>query len=260
MTAALLAAAAAWAVVRPRAANDTTRQGRRDPGQFPGGFVALAALAAALSSTATVGTPIPWALGVVGVTTAWGAHRLWSRRDQARAAEQTRGRVLECCELLASELVSGQPPESALRAAAEEWTDLVAVAQTASYGGDVPAALRRASSVPGAADLRLVAAAWHVSHRTGLGLADALSRVAASLRDARATERLVTGELASARATARLVAALPVVGLVIGMGSGGDPLGFLLTTFPGVVCLAAGVGLVLAGLTWIERIAASVVR
>jgi tight adherence protein B len=256
VTAALLAAAAAWALVRPRASIAATARRRVLPGPVSAALIAVAALA----GTATLGTPIPWALAAVAIATGWCAHRLWSRSAQARAAEQTRRRVLECCELLASELASGQPPEAALSAAAEEWADLLPVAQTSAYGGDVPAALRRTSTVPGAADLCLVAAAWHVSHRTGLGLADALSRVAASLRDARATERLVTGELASARATARLVAALPVVVLVIGAGSGGDPVGFLLTTLPGVFCLGAGLALALAGLTWIERIAAGVLR
>jgi tight adherence protein B len=108
--------------------------------------------------------------------------------------------------------------------------------------------------------LALVAAAWHVSHRTGHGLGEALARVAEALRARRATDRVVRGELASARATARLVAALPLVALVIGAGSGGDPLGFLLGTPLGIACLAGGLALGLAGLTWIERIAAGVGR
>jgi tight adherence protein B len=168
--------------------------------------------------------------------------------------------VLECCDLLASELAAGQAPGSALARAAETWPVLAPVWQSHAYGGDVPSALRRAGTEPGAEGLELVAAAWHVSHRTGQGLADALARVAQALREARATDRVVRGELASARATARLVAALPVVALMIGSGSGGDPVGFLLGTPMGIACLAGGLGLGLAGLAWIERIAADTGR
>jgi tight adherence protein B len=253
MIAALLLAAAAWVWAQPVTcpAEPTGRRGRA---------AWLAAVAGVVALALTLGSPVPTALVVVLAGAGWGVRHLWTRRAAARAAEQTRERVLECCEVLASELAAGQPPGSALGLAAEEWAALVPVAQTGRYGGDVPTALRRAAAAPGAEELRLLAAAWQVSHRTGQGLADALARVAETLRDARATERVVRGELASARATARLVSALPVVAWLIGSGSGGDPVGFLLTTMPGVVCLASGLALVLAGLAWIERIAAGVER
>ncbi len=254
MSAALLAAAAVWMAMRPPGwLRATTR--RRALG-------ALGLLGAVVATVSILGAgaPVPALLVVVLAGTAWGGQRLWSMRARAAKAAQTQQRVLECCDLLASELAAGQPPVAALATAGSEWPALSTVAQTAAYGGDVPAAFRRASSEPGATELGLVAAAWQVSHRTGLGLADSLDRVAESLRAARATERVVRGELASARATARLVAGLPVAALTIGAGSGGDPFGFLVTTVPGVCCLAGGLALVLAGLAWIERIAAGVGR
>jgi tight adherence protein B len=94
-----------------------------------------------------------------------------------------------------------------------------------------------------------------VSHRTGAGLADALDRVAGTVRADRATRRVVAGELASARATARMMAALPLLVLVLGAGGGASPWGFLLGTPAGVLCLGAGLGLGALGLWWIERIA-----
>jgi tight adherence protein B len=206
------------------------------------------------------GAPRQTLLALVLVASAFMVRRVWRERRLAREVVATRELVVECCDLLAAELTAGQPPTAALARAAEAWPAMAMVAQTQSYGGDVPSALRRVAASPGAEGLAVVAAAWQVSHRTGLGLADALARVAGALRDARATDRVVRSELASARATARLVAVLPVPALAIGAGSGGDPLRFLIGTPLGLGCLAVGLGLGLAGLAWIERIAAGVGR
>jgi tight adherence protein B len=75
------------------------------------------------------------------------------------------------------------------------------------------------------------------------------------LRDDQATARVVATEMAAATATARLLAALPVAVVLLGNGLGGDPLGFLLRSTPGLVCLGLGLALEYAGLAWLARIA-----
>jgi tight adherence protein B len=200
------------------------------------------------------------AVGLVITGGAAGAWRLVASARARKRAQETADRVVEVCEALAGELRAGQPPLPALRHCAEVWPPLVEAATAAELGSDVVRALHRLAEVPGAAGLHEVAAAWQVSERSGGTMAPALASVADSARRRRATERLVASELASAQATARLIAVLPVVVLAMGSGLGGDPWGFLLTNPAGIGCLAAGLALAFLGLSWIERIAISAVR
>jgi tight adherence protein B len=178
------------------------------------------------------------------------------RPGRRRAIAEDRAAVLEVCDLLAAELAAGRPPATALASASERWRPLAAAVEAARLGADVPEVLRQvAAERPGASDLRWVAAAWQVAQESGHGLASTLERTAAGLRVRRRTRRLVDSELASARATARLVAALPVAVLLMGSGAGSDPWSFLLTHPVGWVCLALGLGLLALGLWWIERLA-----
>ena len=216
-----------------------------------------------------------WLLGVVALVVAPGGwvvpllilvaaavagRELWRRRAEATAAEDTARRMLEACDLVAAELAAGRTPEAALAEAAVAWPAMRAVADAGRLGGDVSGALRELANTPGADGLRLLAGAWVVSHRTGAGLAASTRRVAETVRRDQSTRRVVRGELASARATARLVAVLPVVALLMGSGAGADPWSFLLGTPFGLACLSGGLAVGLAGLWWIELIAREVDR
>lgn len=225
----------------------------------------LSVLVGAASAVAILGSLGPLgaehlALAVIFGGTAFVGTGLIRRRARVRRAALVSERVVEATELLAAELSVGLTPGQALRQAAEGWPALAPIVAAERLGVDVPEAWREVSATPGAADLRLVAASWAASTQSGGGLADAMGRVASGLRAARATERVVLSELASARATARLVAALPVVALMMGSGAESRPWEFLLTEPIGLICLASGLAFGLAGLWWIEAIATGIHR
>jgi tight adherence protein B len=199
------------------------------------------------------GTHLVLALLALAVAAVTG--RELRRRRRIVEADRRADQVLATCEALASDLRAGQPPVTALDAAAADWSELAPVARAAELGADVAAALRVLAERTGASQMRIVAAAWQVGHRSGAGLADTLSMAAERLRADRATARVVATEMAAANATARMLAALPVAVLLLGSGLGGDPAGFLLHTSPGLVCLGAGLALEYAGLCWLARIA-----
>ncbi len=250
LPAALLAGLAAGLFQRP--APSTDRRG-----------AVVVALALAVWAVGSL-SPDARHLLVLSVTSASlaGGVLLVRRRRHRLAARRRAGQLLEACGVLSAELTSGQPPGAALRRAQRCWPGLAPVLRSHDLGADVPDAWRSLAREAGAQDALLVAAAWQVSHRSGVGLGEALGRVAAGLRASGATRRVVESELASARATARLLAALPALALLVGGGAvpGSSPWAFLLGTPVGLACLGAGLGLGFAGLWWIESIADDVER
>jgi len=245
--AAALAGLAVWLVI------PSTRSTRAAWSHRP-----LLVVASGLAGWGVVSGWLPVPVAVIVLVVAAGSAGGWlvwrRRRDRGERAVTALG-VLEACEVMAAELAAGRPPGHALGAAAARWPGLAPVVEAWSLGSDVPSALRRLATSPGAGDLRVMAAAWQVAHHSGHGLAHAVSRVAGRIRAQRQTQRVVASELASARATARLVAVLPVVALGMGSGAGGDPWAFLFETPVGWACLASGLAFGVLGLWWIEAIA-----
>jgi tight adherence protein B len=106
---------------------------------------------------------------------------------------------------------------------------------------------------------RVVTAA-RVSARTGCSLAAAVTAAEDDLRAGLRTRAELGAALSGPRASAAVLAGLPVLGLLMGSGIGADPWRVLTTTPVGTVLLVVGVGLEAAGIAWSGRLAARAAR
>lgn len=108
-------------------------------------------------------------------------------------------------------------------------------------------------------ELVLVAHAWRLSERTGAPIADAVDSATRLVREAVAQQRRVQAALAPARATIRLLTALPLAGPLLGLAVGVDPAG-LAGQPTAWVCACGGLFLLWLGRLWVGRQVASAVR
>jgi tight adherence protein B len=188
----------------------------------------------------------------------------------ARQAAANREQDVRTLRALAAELRGGLSPVEAMRAVVQDagaWlpprpasgpTVLAALgpaAATEALGGDPAPVLARAQECGPA-----LAAAWTVSRRTGAALAAPVRRIADAAAADLQVAREVEASLASARSSAQLLALLPLAGAALGALSGAGTLRVLLGTGLGQACLLLGVLLDLAGLAWLDRLAARAAR
>lgn len=94
-------------------------------------------------------------------------------------------------------------------------------------------------------------AACALAGRTGAPLAEVIDIVVAGIAEAGDAEHLRRTALAGPRATARLLAWLPIGGIGLGVALGADPLATLLGGGVGGLCLVVGGALFLAGHRWV---------
>jgi tight adherence protein B len=197
-----------------------------------------------------------WPTSVDAARARWRSLRAGTRRSRAIAGRRS---CLVFVDALAAELSVGQPPVLALQRAGAEAGEppLQQAARAAVLGADVAAMLRSLARRPGWDALSGVAACWSISMTSGAGLAAGLQRVAGVIRAEDDVAREVAAALSAPRATARMLAALPLVGLGMGALLGARPWHVLFATPYGLACLAVGLLLDVAGLLWVQRLARS---
>ncbi|MFG3094873.1 type II secretion system F family protein [Streptomyces sp. NPDC048202] len=212
-------------------------------------------LVAGLVLAAAGASVIPVVAGAAGVPV---LRRVAKARRARLVRERRADAVIALCGVLAGEVRAGQQPGEALLRAERDSGGLgeaqAAVIAAARFGGDVPGALAVAARQPGAEGLLGLAACWRVAVDQGAGLAAGLGRLDGALRAERDQRADLRAQLSGARATALLLAVLPLLGLLLGAAMGADPLRVLLHTGAGLGCLVAGALFEGAGVWWAARI------
>lgn len=192
------------------------------------------------------------------LSTAAGARVRRRRRAQRRLDE---GRaVAAALEVLVGELGVGAHPVAAFAVAAGESDGgvgeaLRAVASRARFGADVPAGIRNAATasvVP--AYWNRIAVSWELAAQQGLSMAVLMRAAHRDIVDRQRFADRTHAALAGARATAGILAGLPVLGVLLGQLIGAHPLRFLLGGGLGGALLIAGVVLICAGVSWADGI------
>lgn len=194
--------------------------------------VAWAGLAAALLGSVAGGPVAGAVLGAYGACGAAAGMRWLRHRAEARSHRAAVDAVVG----LAAELRAGIPASVALATVAP------ILEGPAVFGADAASVGRR------------VGAAAQLAESTGAPLADVLDRLDGHLRAVDRARGTAAAQAAGARASAGLLAAMPLGGVCLGFLVDTDPLHVLLHTPLGAGCLVGAVGLQLVGLAWSVRL------
>ncbi|OZM73402.1 secretion system protein [Amycolatopsis antarctica] len=216
------------------------------------------ALAASVAGASAAG----WWLGPAGAGAfaflALAAWRQLRARAGARATAATAEATAEALRTLVAELRAGAHPAAAAEAAAVDAEPGTArlftvLARAARLGGEVDP-----GSLPGDAArgpvVEELLRAWGLAQRHGLPLSELLDSVRRDVEQSARFTGQTQARMAGPRASAGVLALLPVVGVALGEAMGAHPLGVLADTAAGQVLLLAGSALICAGIAWSVRL------
>ena len=158
---------------------------------------------------------------------------------------------------LVGELRAGKQPVLAIVACHEDHPIAPRAVRACRLGADVSEALKQDAASTRSL-LYSTAAVWEVAHSSGSSLADLLQKISEGQRKTLGVRRALHVELAGPRTTARLMSALPVLGLILGVMLGANPLSWLISSPVGIAVLLGGLSLNFFGYRWINKIVARV--
>ena len=224
-----------------------------------GRIVAPRVLGRVLCGLALAGSAV-WGLGplLAAVLVVATASMRVRRAAGDRRCAADRAALAEGLETVIGELRVGAHPSAAAATAVADTSGVAArafavCAARSRLGGSAAEGLR----VPDAAisgELSRIADAWHVAEHHGLALADLVATARADLTSRMRFRDRTVAALAGARATAAVLAGLPLLGLALGQLLGAAPLHVLFGHGIGAMVLPLGTGLLCAGLLWTDAI------
>lgn len=178
---------------------------------------------------------------------------LRSRRERRSTPQQDFARDLRA---LASELRSGSAPHTALTRAVGEQVVWPRALAAARFGDSIDEGFLRDAHDNRllASYLRQLAACWRVSAAQGSGLALSIERLALGVQSQIELRATLDTELAAPRATGRLLAFLPLVGVGMAYLLGADPLAWFAGTLAGAITCGLALSLTVIGALWSRRI------
>lgn len=222
------------------------------------------ACAASATLLLAVVAPLGVVVAVVLVGGTLESRRRRRVRDRHRTAEAAA--LQGAMDVLVGELRVGVHPVAAFGVAANEVGGAVAaslrrVAARARMGADVAAGLRSVASESALpAHWERLAVCWHLAQAHGLAIATLMQTAQRDIVERERFAARVSAGMAGARATATVLAVLPVIGIGLGQLIGANPVGFLVSGGIGDWLLVIGVGLACAGIVWSDRITSGVLR
>lgn len=217
----------------------------------------LATFGVAVSTTSAISvTLVP--VVVVALAAAVPVGFAWARARGERAF----GTALPAfVELVAARLRSGHTVTTALSEAGGRADPVAAdarrVMRRVELGSTLADSLTRWADERGGDAVRAVAGALAVAAETGGAAAGALEGLARSLRDQLGARAEAAALSAQARLSALVVGGAPLAYLVFAAAVDPASVTTLVTSGPGRVCLALGLGLDVLGALWMRRIVRS---
>ncbi|AZA12279.1 type II secretion system F family protein [Corynebacterium gerontici] len=196
-----------------------------------------------------------FASALVLLAAGWKVFRDMQKERRQQQQRQTLSKMLGMC---VSELRCGASLGDCLEHAAQQHqyepaaTAFAAAARSLHTGGGASAQLEHyCEQMP---DLRTVAHCWRIAERHGIAMAPLLENAERQLRARLHHRQRTNAAMQGPKATAAILCALPLVGMLLGAAMGVNVPQLLVSSFIGNCMLLIGIVLISSGLLWTQRI------